>query len=151
MTCMSCYGFFSVTVPRMYPFNPRLNFRVAHCLKLSGNWPLLYMKVMKVTKWQLKSRKLRTIVSILIAKENLLNHPELLYASGSSHCDRHRYWYTRRTLTNELFLEIAGRKGARHKKCFQHALFLAELHARAKRARGWSPIAKVIYPSQKIW
>ena len=57
---MSCYGFFSVTVPRMYPFNPRLNFRVAYCLKLSGNWPLLYMKVMKVTKWQLKSRKLCT-------------------------------------------------------------------------------------------
>ena len=28
---------------------------------------------------------------------------------------------------------------------------LAELHARAKRARGRSPIAKVIYPSQKIW
>ena len=50
MRCMSCYGFFSVTVPRMYPFNPRLNFRVAYCLKLSGNWPLLYMKVMKVTK-----------------------------------------------------------------------------------------------------
>ena len=28
---------------------------------------------------------------------------------------------------------------------------IAELHARAKRARGRSPIAKVIYPSQKIW
>ena len=38
MTCMSCYGFFSVTVPRMYPFDPRLNFRRAYCLKLSGNW-----------------------------------------------------------------------------------------------------------------
>ena len=86
-TCMSCYGFFSVTVPRMYPFNPRLNFRVAYCLKLSGNWTLLYMK--KVTKWQLKSRKLRTIVCTLIPIENLLNHPEGLYASSSSHCDRH--------------------------------------------------------------
>ena len=28
---------------------------------------------------------------------------------------------------------------------------IAELHARAKRVRGRSPIAKVIYPSQKIW
>ena len=28
---------------------------------------------------------------------------------------------------------------------------IAELHARVKRARGRSPIAKVIYPSQKIW
>ena len=28
---------------------------------------------------------------------------------------------------------------------------LAELLERAKRARGRSPIAKVIYPSQKIW
>ena len=28
---------------------------------------------------------------------------------------------------------------------------IAELLARAKRARGRSPIAKVIYPSQKIW
>ena len=85
MTCMSYYGFFSLTVP----FNPRLNFRVGYSLKLSGNWPLLYMKVMKVTKRQLKSRKLRTIVSILIAIENLLNHPEGLYASDSSHCDKH--------------------------------------------------------------
>ena len=86
---MSYYRFVSVTVPRMCPSNPRLNFRVAYCLKLSGNRPLLYMKVMKVTKWQLKSRKLWTIVSILIAIETLLNHPEGLYASGSSHCDRH--------------------------------------------------------------
>ena len=29
--------------------------------------------------------------------------------------------------------------------------FLAELLARAKHAHGRSPIAKVIYPSQKIW
>ena len=29
--------------------------------------------------------------------------------------------------------------------------FIAELHARASRARGRNPIAKVIYPSQKIW
>ena len=29
--------------------------------------------------------------------------------------------------------------------------FIAELHARAKRERGRSPIAKEIYPSQKIW
>ena len=29
--------------------------------------------------------------------------------------------------------------------------FIAELLARAKRARGRSPIANVIYPSQKIW
>ena len=29
--------------------------------------------------------------------------------------------------------------------------FIAELHARVKRARGRSPIAKEIYPSQKIW
>ena len=28
---------------------------------------------------------------------------------------------------------------------------VAELHTRAKRARGRSPIAKEIYPSQKIW
>ena len=28
---------------------------------------------------------------------------------------------------------------------------IAELLAQAKRARGRSPIAKVIYPSQKIW
>ena len=28
---------------------------------------------------------------------------------------------------------------------------IAELHARAKRAPGRSPIAKEIYPSQKIW
>ena len=28
---------------------------------------------------------------------------------------------------------------------------VAELHARAKRTRGRSPIAKEIYPSQKIW
>ena len=33
---------------------------------------------------------------------------------------------------------------------YSHAL-LVELHARAKRARRQSPIAKVIYPSQKIW
>ena len=31
------------------------------------------------------------------------------------------------------------------------ARILAELHARATSARGRSPIAKVIYPSQKIW
>ena len=31
------------------------------------------------------------------------------------------------------------------------ALLIAELLARAQRARGRSPIAKVIYPSQKIW
>ena len=30
-------------------------------------------------------------------------------------------------------------------------LVIAELLARAKRARGRSPIAKVIYPSKKIW
>ena len=30
-------------------------------------------------------------------------------------------------------------------------LLLAELHARASRTRGRSPIAKEIYPSQKIW
>ena len=30
-------------------------------------------------------------------------------------------------------------------------IIIAELHARAKRARGRSPIAKEIYPSQKIW
>ena len=28
---------------------------------------------------------------------------------------------------------------------------VAELHVRASRACGRSPIAKVIYPSQKIW
>ena len=28
---------------------------------------------------------------------------------------------------------------------------IAELHARAKRTRGQSPVAKQIYPSQKIW
>ena len=27
-----------------------LNFRLVYCLKLSGNWVLLYMKVMKVAK-----------------------------------------------------------------------------------------------------
>ena len=37
--------------------------------------------------------------------------------------DMQRYWYTIRTLTNELFYEMARRKGVRHKKCFQHALF----------------------------
>ena len=41
--------------------------------------------------------------------------------------------------------------------CFFHPLkterntILAELYARAKRTRGRSPIAKEIYPSQKIW
>ena len=30
-------------------------------------------------------------------------------------------------------------------------LLIEEIHARAKRARGRSPIAKEIYPSQKIW
>ena len=30
-------------------------------------------------------------------------------------------------------------------------VIVAELHARAKRARGRSPIAKGIYPSKKIW
>ena len=30
-------------------------------------------------------------------------------------------------------------------------MVIAELHARAKRARGQNPIAKEIYPSQKIW
>ena len=30
-------------------------------------------------------------------------------------------------------------------------VLIAELHACAKRARGWSPMAKLIYPSQKIW
>ena len=29
--------------------------------------------------------------------------------------------------------------------------FIAELEARKARVRGWSPIAKKIYPSQKLW
>ena len=47
-----------------------------------------------------------------------------LYASGSSHCDRHTKILIHYTNTVELFWEMAGRKGVRHKKCFQHALFL---------------------------
>ena len=37
-------------------------------------------------------------------------------------------------------------------KCTRPFLFfIVELFARASRARGRSPIAKVIYPSLKIW
>ena len=36
-------------------------------------------------------------------------------------------------------------------KIVKNRRIIAELHARAKRARGRIPIAKVIYPSQKIW
>ena len=35
--------------------------------------------------------------------------------------------------------------------CLFFSAIIAELLARAKRARGRSPIANVIYPSQKIW
>ena len=35
------------------------------------------------------ARKLRTTESILITMENVLVHPEGLYASGPSHCYRH--------------------------------------------------------------
>ena len=66
---------------------------------------------------------------------------------NEEHFTFHRQYKYSGTFANRKYEQLSHPKNP--KMC--EPILVAELNARASRARRLSPIAKVIYPSQKIW